>query len=147
VIHPAITLTKTASLRTVHPGQNVSYAITAANPTTVTIRHLTVCDKLPAGLMFVRSAPSSRQGGGRSRCWTIGTLHGHGSIRLQLVANAAPGTGGALTNHATASAPGVPPKHASAVIHVTHTPPVPCGTASAVKPAATPGGPIAKVAC
>jgi uncharacterized repeat protein (TIGR01451 family) len=137
-------LKKTASRRTASPGQNITYTLKVTNPTTIAIGHVKVCDKLPAGLLYLSASPNARFDLG-SYCWTVGQLKPHRSKTYTITVNAAPGKGGNQVNHATASGRGVKPAHASATVHVTPARPIPCASASSVR--RKPGPPTAHIAC
>jgi uncharacterized repeat protein (TIGR01451 family) len=100
---------------TVSAGQTVAYRLTVSNPTTVTIHHVAVCDSVPTGLEFVSASPRAHLSGGRW-CWSIAKLGAGRSTTLTLLANAAPGAGGKLTNTATATARGVKTVRAKASV-------------------------------
>jgi uncharacterized repeat protein (TIGR01451 family) len=123
-VTPVLRLHKLASPHTVSPGQTVTYRLNVSNPTSVTIRHVTVCDNVPTKLVFASASPRARLSGGR-RCWPIAKLPAGKSKTLTLLANAAPGPGGRLTNTATAAARGVKTVHAKASVTERATPPVP----------------------
>jgi uncharacterized repeat protein (TIGR01451 family) len=146
-IKPVLRLKKTASPRAARAGQNVTYHLTASNPTSVAIAKVKVCDKLPAGLLYMTSSPRARLSGGRY-CWTIRKLAAGHSKTFALTVNIAPGRGGRETNHATATAPGVRGARASATVRVPAAPQVPCGSASAASAHRRPRhDPIASAAC
>ena len=148
-VTPILRLRKTASVATARTGQNVTFKITVTNPTLVPISHVTVCDELPSGLLFLRSRPVGRLRTGQP-CWTIARLLAGRSEHFTVVANVAPGTAGNRVNHATATRRGLVTVHASAHVNVIRTPQVPCGVASRVSPAGSAHrtqDPIAKAAC
>jgi uncharacterized repeat protein (TIGR01451 family) len=122
-------LRKTASARRATTGGNVTYTITVTNPTLVAIRRVSVCDGLPAGLLYVRSSPRAIIRTGQP-CWAIGSLRAGRSSRLTVVTNVAPGSSGRQVNHANAHAPGVRTVRASASVTIIRAPQVPCDVAS-----------------
>jgi uncharacterized repeat protein (TIGR01451 family) len=134
----ALRLRKTASVRSASAGQNVSYTLTVSNPTLIAIARVTVCDRLPAGLLFVSSTPPAHLSAGRF-CWSISKLGAGGSDTLALVVNAEPGASGPKVNRATATAPGVRSASATATIRLSTPPLVPCGAVSAAAPRTTTG--------
>jgi uncharacterized repeat protein (TIGR01451 family) len=123
-VTPVLRLRKLASPRTVSAGQTVTYRLTVNNPTTVTIRYVTVCDSLPTGLVFLSASPRTHRNAGQW-CWSITKLGAGKSKSLTLLANAAPGQGGKLTNTATATARGLKTVRAKASVTERPTPPVP----------------------
>jgi uncharacterized repeat protein (TIGR01451 family) len=123
-VAPVLRLRKLASPHTVRPGQTLTYRLAVSNPTTVTIRHVTVCDSVPTGLVFASASPRARLRSGR-RCWSIAELPAGKSKTLTLLANAAPGPGRRLTNTATAAARGVKTVRAKATVTERAAPPVP----------------------
>jgi uncharacterized repeat protein (TIGR01451 family) len=149
-VMPKLRLRKTATPGTVRPGEDVSYQITVSNATSAPVAKVSVCDRLPSGLVFVSSRPAARLRTGRY-CWKVTRLRAHASKRFTLVANAAPSHSGTVFNHAVASAPGARAVTATAAVQVIGVAPVPCATASTVlertvrKP--HDGGPIARIAC
>src|SRR5581483_6363749 len=48
---PVLRLSKRASRTHVAAGQTITYTIVATNPTSVAIRHVQVCDRVPSGLV------------------------------------------------------------------------------------------------
>jgi uncharacterized repeat protein (TIGR01451 family) len=128
-VKPVLRLRKTASPSTVSAGQTVAYRLTVSNPTSVTIHHVTVCDSVPSGLEFVSASPRAHLSGGRW-CWSIAKLGAGKSNTLTLLANAAPGAGGKLTNTATATARGVKTVRAKASVTERATSAVPPGLQS-----------------
>jgi uncharacterized repeat protein (TIGR01451 family) len=149
-IAPALQIEKTASPRVVSAGQNVSYKITVTDPTSVAANKVTVCDSLPSSLAYLRSNPRAHLRTGRY-CWSIHKLGAHHSKTFTIAANAEPGNGGKLVNHATASAPGFRTAHTSASVRMIHTPTVPCGIPSQASVALAGRrdnhDPVAKMAC
>jgi uncharacterized repeat protein (TIGR01451 family) len=135
-----LVLRKAASNRRPRAGKNVNYKLTVTDPTGTAVRDATVCDALAHGLVYVRSTPKARLKSGRY-CWTIAKLGAHGSKQFNLVANVALRKGGPITNHATATAPGIQTARAAVTIHVRRAPHAPCATASSAHP------PPARIAC
>ncbi len=131
-IAPVLQLRKTASVRSASAGQNVSYRIVVKNPTPVGIARVTVCDRLPAGLVFVSSSPRAKLSVGRF-CWSIRRLGGGRAKAFILVTNVLPGHDARQVNRATASAPGVRSVSASSAVRVRTPPKVACGSAAAAE--------------
>jgi uncharacterized repeat protein (TIGR01451 family) len=145
-IKPTLLLRKTATPRSAKAGQNVIYRLKASNPSSVAIAHVTVCDRLPAGLLYVSSSPRARLSAGRY-CWTIRKLGTGRSKTFAMTVNVAPGHGGIEVNHATATAPGARAAHATASVRVIPAPRVPCSVASTASLSNFAHGPLAKAAC
>lgn len=112
-----VALRKTADRRSVAAGGRVGYRIRVTNPTAISLANVRVCDRLPAGLAFVRSSPRAVRSGGRY-CWSVGTLAPHASRTLRIVTRSLAGAGGALTNTATATARGALAQTARRVVRV-----------------------------
>jgi uncharacterized repeat protein (TIGR01451 family) len=129
-ITPVLRLHKVGSPTVVHAGGNVTYRLRVTDPTWIAIHKVTVCDTIPNGLLYVSSSPRAHLQTGRY-CWSIPPLCAHSSRSYTGITDAAPGNGGKLVNHATASAPGIPTARAKATVPVIHAPRVLCGIASA----------------
>jgi uncharacterized repeat protein (TIGR01451 family) len=110
-------LTKTVSTKAVEAGGRLRYEIVVSNPTAAAADSVKVCDRLPAGLVYISSDPPARLDGG-SYCWRIATLRGHATTKIRLVARALAGAAGRLVNVATLTAPDVPSQRASAAVRV-----------------------------
>jgi uncharacterized repeat protein (TIGR01451 family) len=123
----ALSLSKTASVRIANVGERITYTLKVRNRGGSAIMHVTVCDGVPNGLLFLNAKPKAGLKSGR-RCWTIRKLRGHRARLLRIVAIVAPGARRTVTNHATASAPGQATARASATIHIRPAPPVVCAT-------------------
>jgi uncharacterized repeat protein (TIGR01451 family) len=148
-VTPILRLRVKASPATARTGQNVTYRISVTNPTLVAIAQVSICDKLPSGLLYLRSRPKANVRTGRP-CWTITRLPAGRSQQFTVVANVAPGTGGTRVNRVSATARNVRAVQATASVNVTRTPQAPCAVASRVLPTG-PGqpitDPIARPAC
>jgi uncharacterized repeat protein (TIGR01451 family) len=119
-------LRKLASAKVARVGQNVRYALSVSDPGSVAIANVTVCDRLPARLIYVASNPRAHLRAG-SRCWTVKRLGAHATRKFTITVNVAPGHGGgAAANRATASARGIPTARASATVRVRPAPPPIC---------------------
>jgi hypothetical protein len=115
-----------AAIPSVRAGRTVVLQITAANATTLSLRQVRVCARLPAGLAYVGSNPSAKTSHGRF-CWTIGTLAGHGSRAYRVTVRALAGAYGKRRSQATATAPFAGMARASAMVRVIPTPVRPGG--------------------
>jgi uncharacterized repeat protein (TIGR01451 family) len=113
----ALRISKTVSSSTVRAGETFSYRIVVRNPSKGTARDVRVCDRLPSGLSFVRSAPSSRRSGSQ-RCWTIGSLAAGKSRSFRMTVRAASGASGNKVNRATLSSPDIKPATARRPVRV-----------------------------
>lgn len=100
---PDLTLTKTASSDTVHPGGQVTYQLVVANRGPGAAAAVTVEDQAPPGLSFTHA--ESGQGhcaitGGLLDC-PLGALHAAGSALVQVAAAVAADASGTIENRAT----------------------------------------------
>ena len=117
----SLKLTKTASARTVRAGSRVNYTILLGNPNRITGRQVGVCDKLPAGLVFVSASVKTRLRNG-SLCWTVTSIAPHARKVFTLTARALPGAIGDPVNNAGIVGPAIAPKHARASVRVLRKP-------------------------
>jgi uncharacterized repeat protein (TIGR01451 family) len=145
-IRPVLDIAKTASTQVARPGGNVIYMIRITNPMAITAHHVTACDELPRGLIYVRSAPTAQLNDG-AYCWTPRALAAHHTTRYTITTNASLRNGGKLTNRATVTAPGARTHHAAATITVTPTRPVRCMVPSLATGKPDARNPTAKAAC
>jgi uncharacterized repeat protein (TIGR01451 family) len=99
-----LTIRKVAGRGTVRAGESLTYTIRVSNRSRGEARRVRVCDRLPAGLVFVSARPRARLSGGQ-RCWTIRRLGARGSRTFRVTVRALPGASGRLTNRATARSP------------------------------------------
>jgi len=120
-IVPILTLVKTASRKVVSAGQSVTYHLKVTNPTSVTVKRVTVCDALPTELLYVSSSPRAFRSAGRY-CWMIAGLGANRSNLLSLTVSAEPSRGANVTNRATATAPGVRGARAHAMVRIRPAP-------------------------
>jgi uncharacterized repeat protein (TIGR01451 family) len=97
-------VTKVADRSTIKAGETVTYTIKVTNPSSARMRSVKVCDRLPAGLVYVSSTPKATLSNGQ-RCWNSGTLGARKSKRYKLTARATTGTSGSKTNRVTATSP------------------------------------------
>jgi uncharacterized repeat protein (TIGR01451 family) len=104
VAKPALRITKEASRRSVRAGGRITYTIRVRNPSSVRVRKVKVCDRLPAGLSYMKSNPRAKLSRGRV-CWNAGTLRARRSKTYKLTARALPGANGRKTNVVTANSP------------------------------------------
>ena len=91
--------------RRVRVGQLVRYRLAVTNRDAVTARDVRVCDRLPAGLSFVRSSERRRLRKGR-HCWDIARVAAAGTSRLTLTARVLNGARGRELSRATAAVRG-----------------------------------------
>jgi uncharacterized repeat protein (TIGR01451 family) len=96
-------LVKRADRRSVAAGRLISYTIRTANPTRGVARGVRTCDRLPAGLVHVSSAPRAKLRGGRW-CWRPATLGPRQVRRYRITVRALPGARGRKVNRATVPA-------------------------------------------
>jgi uncharacterized repeat protein (TIGR01451 family) len=114
---PRLMLTTTVNRTTVRAGGTVTVTLRVGNPSTRSLRTVRVCDRLPAGLGFVRATPGSRLSDGRS-CWTIQRLGGRASETFTLTVRALRGTAGLEVASVVASSPAARADRASQTIRV-----------------------------
>jgi uncharacterized repeat protein (TIGR01451 family) len=128
-VSPILLLRKVPSRKTVKAGQSITYTLRVTNPTREAVKNVSMCDSLPGALIYVRSSPSAHRSAGRY-CWSIGRLASHRSWTVTLIANAAPGKGGHVINHATVTAAGVPTVRTQAAIYVQPAKRIGCGSST-----------------
>lgn len=95
---------KVADRASVRAGETFAYRIRVWNPSRGEARRVRVCDRLPRGLVHVRSQPRSRLRGGQ-RCWTISRLGPRRARVLRVTVRALPGASGRKVNRVTARSP------------------------------------------
>ena len=117
---------RAAAIPTVRAGHTAKFIITASNATTLTLRHVRVCDTLPSGLSYSRASRRPKASRGRF-CWSISTLGSHRSTTYRLTVRALRGAHGVRRNRATASAPHARSARASAAIRISSAPRRPGG--------------------
>ena len=81
------------------------------------LKQVRVCDRLPLGLVYAGAHPKPKLSKGKE-CWSYRRLGAHKSKTITLHARALKGTSGHKTNHATATATGVPTAKAKATVRV-----------------------------
>jgi large repetitive protein len=120
----ALRIEKTASRRTVSPGQALSFSITVRSLGPQPARSVEVCDQLGPGMTFIAVHGASFHGG--NPCWTISSL-AKGKLRRFVVKVRAPMVDGPrrLTNSATVTAQGVRKRSARATVRLVGLPPPP----------------------
>ena len=96
-------LKKTVNRRVLRAGQRATFTIRVRNPGKVTLRRVRTCDRLPAGLVFVKATPKAKLTKGR-HCWTIKALKPRKTKTYRVTVRALRGTTGKKVNHATATA-------------------------------------------
>jgi large repetitive protein len=113
----SFTLTKTARKKVVDGGKTVGFTIALRNGP-VALVNATVCDRLPAALVFVRAAGASFVKG--EACWRKKFVAAHGVVKLHLTARAVRGFKPRVArNVASASAENAPGrKHAAAAVRI-----------------------------
>jgi uncharacterized repeat protein (TIGR01451 family) len=91
--------------RRARPGQEVNYRLRALNVTPAAVRGAQVCDRLPAGLVFVRASRPRRMRDGQ-HCWRIPRLGAGRATSIRVTARVLDGARGSMRNVATAAMPG-----------------------------------------
>jgi large repetitive protein len=113
----SFTLAKTASEKVVPGGKKVGFTIALHNGP-VALVNATICDRLPAALVFVRAAGAKFVGG--EACWQKRFVAAKQTVKLHLTARAVRGyKPRKARNVASASAENAPGrKHASATVRI-----------------------------
>jgi uncharacterized repeat protein (TIGR01451 family) len=114
ILAAPLTITKHASATHVHSGSAVSFTIRVTNRSDAAVNHVTVCDRLPAGL--------NRISGGTVRgmqvCWTVSSLAASASRSFVIRADAVSSRTQAVTNVATVGAHGIAARSARATVAI-----------------------------
>ena len=123
----ALRLTKSASTRTVAPGQTLSFTITVRSLGPEAALKIQVCDRLGSGMAFTSTDGARFKHG--NACWTIASLAKGKARRFVVHVRALTDANGAsrLTNVATASADGVRTRTAKASVMLAPAPAGPVG--------------------
>jgi uncharacterized repeat protein (TIGR01451 family) len=112
ILAAPLTITKRASATHVHSGSAVSFTIRVTNRSDAAVNHVTVCDRLPAGL--------NRISGGTVRgtrvCWTVSSLAASASRSFVMRAGAVSSRTQAVTNVATVGGHGIATRSARATV-------------------------------
>ncbi|MBV8999609.1 MAG: DUF11 domain-containing protein, partial [Solirubrobacterales bacterium] len=116
-----LTITKRASATHVQSGAIVSYAIRVTNRSTTAVRNVSVCDRLPAGLVHVSGGTVRRA----EVCWTMRSLASRHSHTFVVRARAVSSRTRAVTNIATVRGRGAGPRSARATVLVLGPAPTP----------------------
>jgi uncharacterized repeat protein (TIGR01451 family) len=110
-------ITKTTSTPVIHAGSPAHYTIKISNQTQTTASDVLVCDRLPAGIVFVSASVKTHPQNGE-RCWTITTLAPGKTRAFTVTARSLAGASGMLSNLASVSGPHVVTAHARASVRV-----------------------------
>jgi uncharacterized repeat protein (TIGR01451 family) len=102
---PRLRLAMTATERRIRAGDVAKYTLRVTNPSPRAVRHVRVCDRLPAGVVLVASSRRARISKGR-HCWTARRLPALTTRSYTLTVRALAGTAGRRVNRATATGPG-----------------------------------------
>jgi large repetitive protein len=109
-------LTKTASRKVVPGGGKVGFTITLRNGPTALVK-TTVCDRLPAALVFVKAAGAAYMNG--EACWQRSYVAPHKVLKLHVMTRAVKGyVARRARNVATASAADAHSRSAAATVRV-----------------------------
>jgi uncharacterized repeat protein (TIGR01451 family) len=98
-------LSKLADSATVTAGGLISYTIRITNPTKGVARNARTCDRLPAGLVYMRSTTKAKLRGG-AWCWRARTIAPGASRTYRITVRALRGASGSKVNRATVSGNG-----------------------------------------
>lgn len=90
-------IVKKANKKKVKAGGRIGYRIKVTNPSVATVRGAKVCDRPPAGLEVVRTAPKARLQNG-AWCWRIKKLAPKSSTLLRVYARVLDGAKGQIKN-------------------------------------------------
>jgi uncharacterized repeat protein (TIGR01451 family) len=114
-----LTITKRASATHVQSGSTVSFAIRVTNQSSTAVRNVSVCDRLPTGLVYVSGGTLH----GTHACWQIGSLTARHSrsfvVRARAIASHTIGE----TNFATVGARGIATRSARATVVIVNPTP------------------------
>ena len=117
-IRVPVGLTKIALSPTVHAGQRLRYAIVVRNTTDFTAKRVQLCDRLPAGQVFISATVRMTLQNG-SRCVTFVSLGAHHDrkvvVTVRVLAGAASGR---VLNRAVVSGPDIVTTRVSAPVRV-----------------------------
>ena len=119
ILAAPLTLAKRASATHVQSGSTVSFGIRVTNRSGATVHHVSVCDRLPTGLVYV-SGGTLR---GTKVCWTISSIAAGRSRSFAVRARAVAARTRVVTNTATVSAHGIATRSARATVMIIHTVP------------------------
>ena len=120
ILAAPFTITKRASATHLVSGTTVSFAIRVTNHSSTDVRHVSVCDRLPTGLVHVSGGTLH----GTEVCWKIGSLASGRSRTFVVSARALASGTRVVTNGATVGAPGVAARSARATVVIFNpTPP------------------------
>jgi uncharacterized repeat protein (TIGR01451 family) len=114
ILPAPLTITKRASATHVQSGATVSFSIRVTNRSVAAVHHVSVCDRLPTGLVYVSGGTLH----GTQVCWKIRSLASHRGRTFAVRTRAVALSTRMVTNLATVGAPGVPTRrtHATVVI-------------------------------
>jgi len=120
VLPGQLTITKRASATHVQSGSTVSFAIRIANRSSAAVRNVSVCDRLPTGLVYISGGTLH----GTEVCWKIGSLPARHRRSFVVRTRAVASHTMVVTNLATVSARRVATRSARATIVIVNpTPP------------------------
>ncbi len=109
----------------VHAGKGLTYAVTVRSLGAQAAVGVSVCDKLPAGVAYIRAFNNGVLRAG-TVCWTIGTLRGGQSRKVSVLVRARPTRRvKALRNTATATATNANSVSAAVTTYVLRAKPAP----------------------
>ncbi len=110
-----VRITKRAGTATARSGAAVGFTIVVRNTGAVPARNLTICDRLPAGLVFERLGGAQRASG--RACWSLRRLAPGATIRYRITTRALNGARARrVTNTATVQGGNVLARSASASV-------------------------------
>ncbi|HUA47577.1 MAG TPA: Ig-like domain-containing protein [Solirubrobacteraceae bacterium] len=122
ILPSPLTITKRASATHVLSGGIISFALRVANRSATAVRDVSVCDRLPNGLVYVSGGTLH----GTEPCWSIRSLASGHSRTFRVSARGVASRTRSVTNVATAGARGVATRSARATVVVIN--PVPTFT-------------------
>jgi uncharacterized repeat protein (TIGR01451 family) len=102
IAKPTLRLTQTINRTTIGAGRTATYTIRVRNPSKRSVRNVRVCDRLPAGLVYVFASPTAKLTKS-GYCWTTKTLWAGRSRTYRITVRALGGASGRKANRATAS--------------------------------------------
>jgi uncharacterized repeat protein (TIGR01451 family) len=114
ILASPLTITKRANPTHVLSGAVASFTLRVGNQSSQAVRHVSVCDQLPSGLVHLSGGTLH----GTKTCWKIGSLAAGRTRTFVVRARADASSTRVLTNTATAGAPGIATRRARATFTI-----------------------------
>jgi len=119
ILPAPLTITKRASATHIQAGSTVSFAIRVTNQSSTAVHNISVCDRLPTGLVYVSGGALH----GTHVCWKIRSLTARHSRSFVVRARAVASHTMVVTNLATVGARGLATRSARATIVIINAAP------------------------